>query len=161
MDLSVEIQQNQGDWPADAGHWITTAIQATLDHTNLFDRDDQDIEVSVLLTDDPGIQAYNADYRGMDKPTNVLSFAMEEGDDLPTDSVPIRFLGDLILSLDSCVRESDERAILFENHLIHLVVHGVLHLLGYDHERSEWEAERQESMERSVLAELNISDPYA
>ncbi|ABK43949.1 protein of unknown function UPF0054 [Magnetococcus marinus MC-1] len=122
------------------------------------------LEVSVLLSDDEAVQALNAQYRGKDKPTNILSFAMEEEAD---DAMPMpimagepRLLGDLILAYQTVQREAAEQDKPFDQHLTHLLVHGTLHLLGYDHERSEDEAQQQEAREIAILAQLGLPNPY-
>jgi probable rRNA maturation factor len=116
------------------------------------------LEVSILLTDDTQIQALNREYRQQDKPTNVLSFAaLDEDSPLPPDG-PI-LLGDVIVAYQTTEREAREEGKSFADHLSHLVVHGVLHLLGYDHIEDD-EAEEMESLERSILGALGVPDPY-
>jgi probable rRNA maturation factor len=116
------------------------------------------LEVSILLTDDAQVQELNAEYRQQDKPTNVLSFAaLDEDSPIPPDG-PI-LLGDVIVAYQTTEREAAEEGKKFEDHLSHLVVHGVLHLLGYDHLMDD-EAEEMESLERSILAALGVPDPY-
>ena len=100
-------------------------------------------EVAVLLADDATLQRLNADFRGMDKPTNVLSFPAIGQDGTGT-----------------CVREAEDEGKTIMNHMRHLVVHGVLHLLGYDHE-NEADADVMERREIAILAGLGIADPYA
>jgi probable rRNA maturation factor len=105
----------------------------------------------VLLTDDAAVQDLNARFRGKDKPTNVLSFPAAEN--------PERHLGDVALGYGVCAREADEQGKRLAHHLQHLVVHGVLHLLGFDH-MSDDEAEAMEGLERLVMAGLGAPDPY-
>jgi len=107
--------------------------------------------VTVLLTDDETVQDLNRRFRAQDKPTNVLSF--------PAPHNPERFLGDVALAYGVCVREAAEQGKPLANHLQHLVAHGVLHLLGYDH-MTDGEADAMEGLERIVLAELGVPDPY-
>ena len=109
-------------------------------------------EVSVFLADDAAVQALNRDWRGKDKPTNVLSFPAPEN--------AARLLGDIALARETIAREAAEQGKSFEAHAAHLIVHGFLHLLGYDHEEEE-EAEAMETRERAILAALGIADPYA
>lgn len=118
-------------------------------------------EGSLLLSDDAEVQALNADYRGKDQPTNVLSFPQDEGD-LPGrgGAGPPWLIGDIVLAFQTCQREAEQQDKPLEAHLQHLVVHGCLHLLGYDH-LDEGEAEQMESMERAIMAELGWPDPYA
>ena len=116
------------------------------------------LEVSLLLTHDSQVQELNQEYRGQDKPTNVLSFAALDADSpIPPDG-PI-LLGDVIIARETCLREAVDEDKKLADHLTHLVVHGVLHLLGYDHIEDD-EAEEMESLERSVLAGLGVPDPY-
>lgn len=108
--------------------------------------------VTILLTDDESVRELNARFREKDAPTNVLSF--------PAPRNPERFLGDVALAYGVCAREAAEQGKPLASHLQHLTVHGVLHLLGYDHMGDD-EAEVMEDLERSVLAELGVPDPYA
>jgi probable rRNA maturation factor len=121
------------------------------------------VEVSVKFTGDDEVQGLNSSYRGKDKPTNVLSFPMFEAALLPslaeTDGGEV-LLGDLALAHGVCVREAGEKGISVADHAAHLVVHGTLHLLGYDHEQGDEAAEAMESLERAALAGLGIADPY-
>lgn len=114
-------------------------------------------EISVVLSDDEHMRELNKHHRNMDKPTNVLSFPPARMK--PPAGSP-RFLGDIVLALETVEREAREEAKPLENHISHLVVHGVLHLLGYDHEDEE-EAEMMENREREILEGLGIPDPYA
>jgi probable rRNA maturation factor len=116
------------------------------------------LEVSILLTDDAQVQELNRDYREQDKPTNVLSFAaLDEDSPIPPDG-PI-LLGDVIIARETTEREAADEDKKLDHHLSHLVVHGVLHLLGYDHMEDD-EAEEMESLERSILGTLGVPDPY-
>jgi probable rRNA maturation factor len=108
--------------------------------------------VTLLLTDDEAIRDLNRRFRQQDRPTNVLSF--------PALQNPERFLGDIALAYGVCAREAQEQGKPLAHHLQHLVAHGVLHLLGYDHV-SAAQADEMEGLERAVLSELGIPDPYA
>ena len=115
-------------------------------------------ELSLVLSDDAEVQILNKAYRGKDGPTNVLSFP---GDPLPEgDGGPPYLLGDVVLAQGVCAREAAAQGKALADHLSHLVVHGVLHLLGHDHENDS-EAERMESLEVEILAALGVADPYA
>lgn len=114
------------------------------------------VELSIVLANDAAVRALNARYRGQDKPTNVLSFAAEV-EALPGE---LRLLGDVVLAFGTCRREAEEQGKPLAGHLVHLVVHGTLHLLGYDHEE-ETEATTMEARERALLAGLGVPDPYA
>jgi probable rRNA maturation factor len=120
--------------------------------------------IAVILTDDRAIQDLNRLWRDQDKPTNVLSFPttdVAEGDrPVPTvPGMPLE-LGDIVLAFETCRREAGPEPSAFARHLDHLVVHGVLHLLGYDHVLDD-AAERMEDLERQVMASLGHPDPYA
>jgi probable rRNA maturation factor len=110
------------------------------------------VAVTIVLTDDAAIQDLNARFRGKDKPTNVLSFPAAES------AAP--HLGDIALAFGVCTTEAEAQGKPLAHHLMHLTVHGVLHLLGYDHE-ADAEAEEMEGMERAILATLGVPDPYA
>jgi probable rRNA maturation factor len=114
-------------------------------------------EVSVMLTDDAAIQDLNARYRGKHSPTNVLSFP---SDDLPAADrdMPL-LLGDVVVAHGVVAREAAAAGKSMDSHLCHLIVHGVLHLLGHDHE-VEAEAETMERLETAILADMGIADPY-
>ena len=115
------------------------------------------VEIGIRLTDDAEIRDLNHEWRGQDKSTNALSFAL---DGVAFSGVPVRPLGDVVVAFETCVREADAEDKLLANHLRHLVVHGTLHLLGFDHEEAE-EAEIMEGTERRILAALGVRDPYA
>ena len=117
-------------------------------------------ELGILLTDDAEIRRLNHHYRHRDQATNVLSFAMEEGEKGPKRGKKDRLLGDVVLAYETVAQEAQAYHIPLERHVIHLVVHGVLHLLGYDHARSPAEARRQETREVAILADLGLSNPY-
>ncbi len=122
------------------------------------------IEVSVKFTHDEDVKALNAAYRNKEKATNVLAFPMFEADLLaPLASADgrERLLGDVVLAGGVCAREAAAKGISIEDHAMHLVVHGTLHLLGYDHETGDGEAEAMEEVEREALAAIGIADPYA
>ncbi len=124
------------------------------------DDDVADAEVAVMLTDDAGIRTLNGNWRGIDKPTNVLSFPalQPEGAWKPGDAP--RMLGDIAIAYETMRREADEEHKPFDHHLSHLAVHGFLHLIGYDHE-DDADAEEMEALETRILAHLGIPDPYA
>ena len=119
------------------------------------------VELSVRLTSDAEVHALNSEWRGKDKPTNVLSFPMVEPDDLQAsdDVGPELMLGDVILARGVCVAEAADKGIPLESHAAHLMVHGTLHLLGYDHMDDDSAAD-MEARETRALARLGIADPY-
>ena len=111
-----------------------------------------DAQVSILIVDDQGIQAINRDYLQRDRPTNVISFAMQEGEG---GGVQPDLLGDVVISAETARRDAAEADRPFESELYFLLLHGILHLLGYDHERGSLaEAQRMEQREREIYAIL-------
>jgi probable rRNA maturation factor len=119
-----------------------------------------DAELAVMLTDDAGIRTLNRNWRGIDKPTNVLSFpALQPTGSGGPDDAP-RMLGDIAIAYETTRREADDEQKPFDHHLSHLAIHGFLHLIGYDHE-TDRDAEAMEGLEQEILAQLGIPDPYA
>ena len=112
------------------------------------------VEIAIRLTDDAEVHALNRDFRGKDKPTNVLSFPGFDPDEPPE---PL--LGDIVVAHETTAREAAEEAKPLAAHFSHLVVHGMLHLFGYDHETTD-DAEVMEAEERRILARLGLDDPY-
>jgi probable rRNA maturation factor len=112
-------------------------------------------DVSLCLADDAALQALNLSWRGIDKPTNVLSFPAAPGrpGEAPT-------LGDITLAYETLAREAEDLGVSLADHYRHLLVHGFLHLIGYDHE-TDAEAERMEALETRILTRLGVADPYA
>jgi probable rRNA maturation factor len=119
------------------------------------------VELSVRLTGDEEVRALNAHWRGKDKPTNVLSFPMAEAYELQDDNVVEKelLLGDIIVARGVCEREAADKGVSVENHAAHLIVHGTLHLLGYDHQ-SDADAADMEEREVRALTRLSIKNPY-
>jgi probable rRNA maturation factor len=123
------------------------------------DADVGEAELAIMLTDDTGIRTLNNNWRGIDKPTNVLSFpALQPTAGAPADAP--RMLGDIAIAYETTRKEADDEEKPFDHHLSHLAVHGFLHLIGYDHEK-DGDAEAMEGLEREILAQLGIPDPYA
>jgi probable rRNA maturation factor len=151
LDLMIEA----GDWSrlGDPEALARRAVEAAFAAAADAPRDA--VEISLLLTDDKGVRELNRAWRGKDKPTNVLSFPAPEQPVLPGP----RHLGDIALAYDTLAREAEDESKSLADHLSHLVVHGTLHLLGYDHEL-EAEAEIMEGLEVKALATLGIADPY-
>jgi probable rRNA maturation factor len=141
----------------DAEAVIHRAIAAAAE---IADADVGEAELAVMLTDDSGIRTLNNNWRGFDKPTNVLSFPALQptGSGGPQDAP--RMLGDVAIAYETTRSEADDEQKPFDHHLSHLAVHGFLHLIGYDHEQED-DAEEMEQLEREILAHLGIPDPYA
>ena len=156
-DVSGEWDSST-NWPALAEEAVRAAIAASRSR-GLLDSS-ATAEVSVKLTDDAEVRRLNKSWRGKDRPTNVLSFPMlDEGAPLGEPGGDL-LLGDIVLAHGVCAREAGEKGVSVADHARHLVVHGMLHLLGYDHERGEAEAEAMEEIERRALASLGVADPY-
>jgi probable rRNA maturation factor len=164
--LDVAVSQTD-HWPT-ATDWqqlCARAVDAAFQQTphNAVAQGAATVEVSVRLADDTEVQALNAQWRGKDKPTNVLSFPQIQPDLIDVignaDDGEL-LLGDIILARETCEREAAEKGITLDAHATHLVVHGTLHLLGHDH-IDEAEAIRMETLERAAMAQLGYADPYA
>lgn len=149
----IEVEVEDGAWTMalpQAAEVSERAGEAVLDE--IAPSDGAEPGVAVLLTSDEAVAELNQRFRGKAGPTNVLSF--------PASANPENHLGDIALAYGVCAREAAEQGKTLEQHLSHLVVHGVLHLLGYDHE-TDGEAEAMEALERSILESLGVPDPYA
>jgi probable rRNA maturation factor len=156
LDISVEGWPGQ-DWEQLAEQAAHAVAQAVPELAN--DR----LCASLLFTSDEEVHALNREWRDRDKPTNVLSFPMLERAELLhllPDGPPV-LLGDLALAHGTCMREAAEKAIPLDHHAAHLIVHGLLHLAGYDHELSSQDADHMEDLEIKALAQMGIADPYA
>jgi probable rRNA maturation factor len=159
-DLSEEWDSSTG-WRELAERGVRAAIAAS--HNSGLATAGLAVEVSVKFTGDDEVQSLNASWRGKDKATNVLSFPMVEADLLPALAASQgreAMLGDVVLAHGVCTREAAEKGVSVADHAAHLVVHGTLHLLGYDHEQGDEAAEAMEKIERAALAEIGIADPY-
>ncbi len=159
MDLEIDIED---PWPAE-GEWITLAERAAMAAAQVApELANPRLTASVLFTSDADVHALNAEWRNKDKPTNVLSFPMLERDDLLdlAPEGPPEMLGDIALAHETCLREAAEKGIPVADHAMHLIVHGLLHLAGYDHEISDADADAMEALETKALAVLGLADPY-
>ena len=150
MTPAIEVEIEADDWTAAVPNATTVVEQAALAALGAVEG-----VIVVLLTDDAAVRELNARFRDKDRPTNVLSFP---GADMPVPGAP-RHLGDIVLAYGVCAAEAGAQGKTLGSHLTHLVVHGVLHLLGRDH-TDDAEAEAMEAEERAILAELGIADPY-
>ena len=149
IDVIVESPQWEAAQGADA-----TVRRAVTEAAVATGSDFKDRVVAVLLTDDKSIRRLNAQWRHIDKPTNVLSFPPASGQHGPVTS-----LGDIAIAYETTAREATEEGKPFANHLAHLAVHGFLHLLGHDHD-NDAAAEQMEGLERAILQRLGVPDPY-
>lgn len=156
MNLEIDVRVEAGDWGVlgDCQALAERAIAAAIEAAGC--RLLPGAELSILLSDDATIRNLNRDWRGKDKPTNVLSFPAVEPDRLPTSPM----VGDVALAFETVAREAVADGRTLEDHVIHLLVHGFLHLIGYDHETSA-EAEAMEALEIRILATLGVDNPYA
>ena len=150
--LNIEISRNTEGWPDALDARAEEAVRAALTQSKA--KITGAAELSIVLTDDAEQQIRNRDWRGIDKATNVLSFPQIE----PFGPVS-GLLGDIILARETLVREAEEQGVSFDDHFTHLVVHGFLHLLGYDHMDDD-EALAMEGLETQILASLGVADPY-
>jgi probable rRNA maturation factor len=144
IDLTLDVMRQCDAWPK-AGVDYQAIIGAALSVAGFTGA----CEVSLVLADDAFVQALNRKHRGKDAPTNILSFPQDE---------PF-LLGDLVLAYETVQRESEAQNKVFQDHFIHLLVHGTLHLLGYDHIK-EKDAEEMEALEVSILKDMRIKNPY-
>jgi probable rRNA maturation factor len=156
LDISVEFPWPAGSWEELAVRTAEAAAQVAPELAS------PRLVASLLFTSDAEIRALNREWRGKDSPTNVLSFPMlarEELSALPEDGPP-EMLGDVALAHETCAREAAERQVPLEHHAAHLVIHGLLHLAGHDHEAGTDDAEAMESLEIKALAIMGIANPY-
>lgn len=159
MELDISLE---ADWP-DTTDWETLALRAAeAIAAHAPELANPCLSASLLFADDGEVHALNREWRGKDKPTNVLSFPMLERADLLAlpPAGPPELLGDIALALETCTREAAEKGLPLDHHAAHLIVHGLLHLAGHDHEISAADARAMEQLEIKALALLGIADPY-
>lgn len=164
MPHQIDILIEDDRWQAlELPALATRAVQAVLDHAGL-----QNVELSLLVCDDARIMALNTDFRDKPTPTNVLSWPEEDLSATQDGAQPRApspdpdgtiCLGDIALAYDTCTREADAQGKPMRDHVTHLLVHGTLHLLGYDHMRDA-DAAVMESLEVKLLGNLGVPDPY-
>lgn len=153
--MEVDIAVEGGDWPPEDVLY-ELSMRAIKSAMAVVTGVGQGQTISLLFADDAQVQDLNARFRNKDKPTNVLSFPGSQGMQMP--GMPPH-LGDIALAYETIMREAEDEGKYFKNHLIHLIVHGFLHLAGYDHVDPE-EAAEMEELERIILRGLAIGDPY-
>lgn len=156
-DVSVDVLIEAGDWSpiVDVEKTVLAAAQAAARFPEARLRGGQ---AAIALSNDEQMSVLNAEFRGKPVPTNVLSFPAPQG--LPAGAANVRFLGDIILAAETLTREAADLNIPPQHHLQHLIVHGLLHLTGFDHIEEE-DAQEMEALETRILATLSIPDPYA
>jgi probable rRNA maturation factor len=162
LDIAIDADaewDSSKDWAALARSAATAAIAESA--FPQLGQGERSVEVSVRLTSDDEVHALNSEWRGKDKPTNVLSFPMAEAEqfDAAGQPGPELMLGDIILAKGICTAEAADKGVPLESHAAHLMVHGTLHLLGYDHLDDD-SASDMEAREVRALARLGIADPY-
>lgn len=155
---AIDVNIEAGNWAKNLPDAAALAERAIGAACAALDGVPAHAEVSVLLTDDAHQRILNRDWRGQDKSTNVLSFPGDDFDDVP-DGAPI-LLGDISLALETTSREAIDQQKSLADHFCHLVVHGMLHLLGFDHE-TQAQADEMEPLEIEILAGLGIASPYS
>ena len=155
-DIVIDVTVEAGPWPPESE--LVAIARSAVDAVIAEIGPDEGVasELSLVFSDDARVRTLNADWRGKDKPTNVLSFPAFPG--RPPGALP-PMLGDVVLAAETVALEAADQGKPFTHHVTHLIVHGVLHLIGYDHE-TEVEANRMENIERRILARLGIPDPY-
>ena len=158
MELEVDIEE---PWPA--GEWEALAERAAGALAEVApELASPRLSASLLFTSDAEVHALNREWRQRDNPTNVLSFPMLDRQELLAlfTEGPPELLGDVALAFETCAREAADKGIPLGHHAAHLMVHGLLHLAGHDHETGEAEAEAMEALETKALALMGIADPY-
>ncbi len=150
----IDVVAESPQWRAGAEATVRRALAEAALATGV---DFKDRTLALLLTDDAAMRRLNAQWRGIDKPTNVLSFP--PAPNAGAQAGAVTSLGDIAIAYETTAREAAEEGKPFDHHLAHLAVHGFLHLLGHDHD-SESAAERMEGLEREILARLGVPDPY-
>lgn len=148
---AVEVEVEADAWLAALPDLQSIAVEAAR-AALATEKDGESLEVSLLFADDAELRRLNATFRDADRPTNVLAF--------PAEPLFRPHLGDVALAFETCAQEAEDQHKPLANHVRHLVVHGVLHLLGWDH-GSDSDAETMERLERDVLRGLGVADPYA
>lgn len=159
--LDIQISVEEGGWPSEdeLQPLVERVLEAAAGHLKTHAKQKfpkMATELSLVFTDDESIRAINAEWRQKDKATNVLSFPAFP---ITPGKMPGPMLGDIIIAKETVEREAAELEKPFDDHLTHLMVHGFLHLFGYDHMNNA-EAEIMEGLETRILADLGLSDPY-
>jgi probable rRNA maturation factor len=171
MKIRTDININEKLWKKDSSisKKIKSLIKEIVPQTPLksLPKNIKEIEISVLLTNDEQIQELNKNYRQKDQPTNVLSFPLLDGEEIKNGDLSklevlddCLILGDIVISYQTILRESEEQQKDFDHHLTHLLVHSLLHLIGFDH-IDDSDAKVMEDLEVDILAEMGIKNPFS
>ena len=159
-DLQIDVALQDPAWEDISGieSLVLTSVRTAMDNAIRPKKiEGKKLEISILLANDDLIHILNREYREKDKPTNILTFAaLDSEEPLGPDIVS---LGDVVLSYQTIAREAKEQGIFLQDHITHLVVHGTLHLLGYDH-KNEDDATNMETLEIRILEKLGVQNPY-
>lgn len=154
VHIDIAVLDERWEQVPDLDRLVRTAALAAVENGS---GNTDPAELSLVFSNDARVRELNADYRGKPAPTNVLSFPSSMPGDVPAGHV--RLLGDVVVAFETINREASEQGKTFENHLCHLIVHGVLHLLGYDHEIDS-SADKMEALEVAALAQISVPNPY-
>lgn len=164
-NINIDLTIEEKLWQPSTAKKIKSLIKKIIPQTALA-KVESDIEISVLLTNDKKIQELNKNYRQKNKPTNVLSFPLIDGKKIKNGNLKkldlsSKFvaLGDIVLSYQTIKREAEEQNKKFDHHLTHLLIHSILHLIGFDHEVDK-DAKIMEDLEIKILAKMKIENPY-
>lgn len=156
--FEIDITINDKRWNSqipDIETFTQNIVQKVL---NGFEWDAKTLDISIVLADNDFVQNLNKNYRDKDKPTNVLSFPQTESDAI-NNNIPFVSLGDIIVAYETIENEASQQNKTFKNHYTHMLIHGCLHLLHFDHQTDE-QAQEMESLEIEILQDLNIKNPY-
>lgn len=165
ITIAVDLDIDHDPWRKalpDLENWAVQVLTKTLSESPLpdavADMESPVLELSIRFSSDAEVQALNRDYRDQDKPTNVLSFAQLDDDPMIMPGAPV-LLGDIIIAFETTETEAKDQSKPFQDHVSHLIIHGGLHLYGFDHQ-DDTQAEIMENQERKLMSELGLPDPY-
>lgn len=166
MSNQLSVIVDDENWPGNFESMAEEVFATALEYLKKYDLGKKigfakPVAVNLSLSNDAQVQGLNAQFRGMDKPTNVLSFANVDDEFffMELKNADVAEIGDIIIARETLLREAEQKHILPEDHFAHLLVHGILHLFGYDHQNDS-DAEEMEQIEIKILEQLNINNPY-
>lgn len=160
-DVSVEPLWPRADWQAVCGEAVSAALNTSPYKALL--KTQASVSISIAFADNAQVHKLNRDYRDKNKPTNILSFPMMEADVIEVAANKNNgevLLGDMILAYEICAAEAAEKGVPLSQHVTHLIIHGTLHLIGFDH-IDDAEAEHMEALEVKALASMGLANPYS